>query len=100
MLLDGIYVMVQGKYIGPEKPGPWAGLFSSLDINVFHLGPLFIVYGLCWLSWIYGLWSKQRWAYTAGLFLSIFTLWYFPAGTLLSIFVIIILLTGKKKINN
>mgnify|MGYP007060777724 FL=1 len=34
MLIDGIYVMLKGKYIGPEKPGLWANLFYKLNIDV------------------------------------------------------------------
>jgi hypothetical protein len=27
MAIDGFHVMIKGKYIGPEKPGPWANIF-------------------------------------------------------------------------
>lgn len=50
MLLDGIFVIIKGKYIGPEKPGPWANLFYKLDFNVFKLGPVFIIFGVLWLT--------------------------------------------------
>ena len=63
MLLDGIYVMMKGKYIGPPKPGPWSALFDKLNVDVFKLGPLFIAFGLLWLVWLYSLWSNQSWAY-------------------------------------
>ena len=96
MLLDGIFVLITGKYIGPEKPGPWAYLFSKLNIDVFKLGPLFIVFGLLWLTWLYGLWSNQSWAYIFGIVLSILTLWYLPVGTLFSIIVILTLVFSKK----
>ncbi len=98
MLLDGIFVIVKGKFIGPEKPGPWANLFYKIDINVFKLGPLFIIFGLLWLTWIYGLWTNQTWAFKFGILLSIFTLWYLPIGTIFSIITIIILLFAKQKI--
>jgi len=55
MLLDGIFVMMKGKYIDPEKPGPWAELFYKLNIDVFKLGPVFIIFGLLWLTWLYSL---------------------------------------------
>jgi hypothetical protein len=32
MLLDGIYVLLKGKYIGPEKPWPWPHCFTSLTL--------------------------------------------------------------------
>ncbi len=98
MLLDGIYVMLKGKYIGPEKPGPWANLFYKLDINVFKLGPLFIVFGLLWLGWLYAFWTHQQWSYMYGIVISIFTLWYLPVGTLFSVIILLILIIAKNKL--
>ena len=97
MLLDGIFVMVKGKYIGPDKPGPWANLFYKFDINVFKLGPLFIISGILWWIFILGLWTNQSWAYILGLVISFLTLWYLPVGTLLSLVVLIILLFFRQK---
>jgi len=34
MLIDGIHVIITGKYIGPELPGPWSKLFSLFNINL------------------------------------------------------------------
>ena len=98
MLLDGIFVMIQRKYIGPEKPGPWANLFYKLNIDVFKLGPVFIVFGLLWLIWLYGLWTNQNWTYTFGLIISILTLWYLPVGTLFSIIIFLVLIFARQKI--
>jgi len=98
MLLDGIYVMIKGKYIGPEKPGPWAELFYKLKVDVFKLGPLFIVLGLLWLFWLYSLWTNQSWTYMLGIITCILTLWYLPVGTIFSIFILLILLFSKQKI--
>jgi hypothetical protein len=98
MLLDGIFVMIKGKYIGPEKPGPWANLFYKLNVDVFKLGPVFIVFGLLWLIWLYGLWTNQNWAYHFGLIMSILTLWYLPVGTLFSIIIFLVLIFAKQKI--
>lgn len=98
MLIDGLYVMLKGKYIGPAKPGPWAELFYKLNINVFRLGPLFIVFGLLWLIWLYGLWSSQSWSYLFGIVISILTFWYLPAGTLFSGIILLILIFAKHKL--
>ncbi len=98
MLLDGIYVLLKGKYIGPEKPGPWANIFYQLQINVFKLGPVFILFGILWLAWLYCLWFNQSIAYTFGITISILTLWYLPVGTIISIIILIVLLTAKKKL--
>ena len=98
MLLDGIVVMTKGKYIGPEKPGPWAELFSRLDINVFKLGPVFIIFGLLWLTWLYGVWTSQNWSYSFGIIISIMTLWYLPVGTIFSIIILLTLLFARQKL--
>lgn len=97
MLLDGIYVMLNGKYIGPDKPGPWANLFYKLNVNVFKLGPLFVTYGLVWLIFLYGVITSQAWAYKLGLIISLLTLWYLPVGTLLSLIVLAVLLLARQK---
>ena len=98
MLLDGIYVILKGKYIGPDKPGPWANLFYKLDINVFKLGPLFIILGIVWLIFLFGLWTNQSWTYLLGLIIAILTLWYLPFGTLLATIILIVLLTSRQKL--
>ena len=98
MLLDGILVMFKGKYIGPEKPGPWANLFYKLNVDVFKLGPVFIVFGLFWLVWLYGLWTNQNWVYTFGIVISILTLWYLPVGTFFSIIILLALIFARQKI--
>lgn len=98
MLLDGIYVMLKGKYIGPEKPGPWANLFYKLKINVFDLGPLFIAFGLLWLFWLYCLLTNQSWAYVLGIVSCILTIWYLPVGTIFSVIILLILVFAKQKL--
>lgn len=97
MLIDGIFVMLKGKYIGPEKPGPWANIFYKLDVNVYKLGPLFIVFGVLWLIWLYGLWTNQPWALTFGIIVSVLTLWYLPVGTLFSLIILAVLLFARRK---
>lgn len=98
MLLDGIFVIINGKFIGPDKPGPWANLFYKFNIDVFKLGPLFIVFGLLWLTWLYFLCTNQPWSYIYGLILSVLTLWYLPIGTLFSAIIIGILVFYRQKI--
>lgn len=98
MLLDGTYVILKGKYIGPPKPGPWANLFYKLNVDVFKLGPLFIVFGLLWLAFLFGLWTNQSWMYIFGLAISVLTLWYLPIGTIVSLTILVLLLTMKTKL--
>ena len=98
MLMDGIYVLRKGKFIGPDKPGPWANLFYRLKINVFKLGPLFIIYGLAWLFWLYGLWFTTGWALYFGYIIAILTLWYMSVGTIISITIIVLISIFKKSL--
>jgi hypothetical protein len=98
MLLDGIFVLIRGKYIGPEKPGPWANIFYKLGIDVFKLGPLFIIFGLLWLIFLYALWTNQSWVYMFGLVISILTLWYLPVGTIFSLIILLTLIMARHKI--
>ena len=92
MLIDGIHVIAKGKYIGPEKPGPWASLIELTGVDVFKLGPLFVLFGIAWLAFVAGLFGNAAWARNFGIVLSILTLWYLPFGTLISIVVLIWLL--------
>ena len=88
MLADGVYVMVNGKYIGPEKPGPWASLIGMTGLDVFKLGPVFVLFGAAWLLFAGSYLSEQSWARHFGVALSLFTLWYLPFGTLISIVIL------------
>jgi hypothetical protein len=98
MIADGIYVMAKGKYIGPEKPGPWADIFTGMGIDVFSLGPMFILFGIAWQIWVYGLLTNRSWAFTYGIIISILTLWYLAVGTAVSLIVLVVLLIARKKI--
>lgn len=100
MLLDGLFVISNERYIGTEKPGPWAQVFYQLDIDVFKLGPLFVVLGLLWLIWSVNLWANKKWTYFFGLAISILSSWYLPLGTLLSIIIFILLLKNKNRLGN
>ena len=96
MLIDGIYVLANGKYIGPEKPGPWASLISPTGVDVFKLGPVFVAYGVAWLVFVAAFWFDMSWARTFGIVLSVLTLWYLPFGTLISIIVFFALLFSAR----
>ncbi len=98
MLADGIHVIRKGKYMGPAKPGPWAHLFYKLKIDVFSLGPLFVIFGLTWLFWSGSLWFNDTWALLFGYILSIATLWYISVGTAISIVIIVLLTIFKQSL--
>lgn len=92
MLIDGVYVVMNAKYIGPEKPGPWASLVGMTGIDVFKLGPVFMLYGAAWLVFAGAMFAETSWARMLGLVLSVLTLWYLPFGTLISVAVFIVLM--------
>ncbi|HET9746007.1 MAG TPA: hypothetical protein VFP97_09850 [Chitinophagaceae bacterium] len=92
------HVLLKGKYIGPEKPGPWAELFHKLNINVLRLGPFFMAFGLLWLIWLYSLWTNWCWSYLFGIVISILTFWYLPVGTLFSVIILLILIFAKHRL--
>lgn len=92
MLADGVFVILYGKYIGPEKPGPWAAIFQRFDLDVLRMGPIFIGFGLVWLVFGISFLSDRAWASRLGLVISILTLWYLPFGTIVSVCVLVLLL--------
>lgn len=92
MLIDGVYVMAAGKYIGPERPGPWASLVLLTGIDVFKLGPMFVLFGIAWLAFAAAFLLESNWARNFGIILSVLTLWYLPFGTLISIIVLVALM--------
>ena len=92
MLVDGIYVVANGKYIGPDKPGPWASVIGLTGIDVFKLGPLFVLFGIAWLSFVGVFLTGATWARNFGLILSVLTLWYLLFGTWVSRVVFIALM--------
>lgn len=97
MLADGLHVLLKGKYIGPEKPGPWANVMYKLEIDVFKLGPMFVTFGILWLSFLVGYWLGYSWAYPLGLFMALMTLWYLPVGTATSIVIFVLLYMTKSQ---
>jgi hypothetical protein len=98
MLFDGCYVMLHHKYLGPPQPGPWANLFYCFNVDVFKLGPLFVLWGLAWLLFVVLLWLKPKAGYLTGLLAAVFTLWYLPVGTVVSLAVLLILFTRRSKL--
>ena len=98
MLIDGIYVLLNGKYIGPEKPGPWASVISVTGIDVFKLGPMFVIFGMGWLAFVVGLYLSSSWAYWFGMITAILTLWYLPFGTIISLLTLVGLILFKDRL--
>jgi hypothetical protein len=85
MIVDGIHVLVRGKYVGPETPGPWSVLVSHAGIDPFRMGPLFVGLGACWIVCSFGLLRSRPWARRAAVAVAVASLWYLPVGTILSL---------------
>ena len=85
MVLDGVHVLLRGKYFGPERPGPWSVLFVKFGVDPFALGPLFIALGAAWLVCLVALLSGQAWGWWGAMIVAVATLWYAPLGTVLSL---------------
>jgi hypothetical protein len=98
MLVDGVYVMLNGKFIGPEKLGPWASVLSITGVDVFKLGPMFMIFGLAWLVFVFCLFSNAGWAFWYGAVLAVATVWYLPVGTIISIIVLAGLLLFRENV--
>jgi hypothetical protein len=100
MIFDGIYVLITGKYFGPEKPGPWSDLVSFFGVNPFDLGILFITLGVLWLSFLVGVLLKKAWAWFGAVFTAVATLWYLPVGTVLSLIYIALLFVFRANLKH
>jgi hypothetical protein len=42
MVFDGIHVLIYGRFFGPEKPGPWSAVVSSIGLNPLRFGVPFL----------------------------------------------------------
>ena len=91
MILDGVHVMLRGKYIGPDKPGPWSVPFVKMGVDPFKLGPMFIAFGAMWLVFLVATLTGATWGKYGSTVVAIATLWYAPLGTILSIAYLVIL---------
>jgi hypothetical protein len=91
MIMDGVHVMLRGKYIGPEKPGPWSIAFVKFGIDPFRLGPMFVAFGALWLVFLAATLAGQTWGKYGAASVALASLWYLPLGTVLSLIYLAIL---------
>ena len=85
MIVDGVHVMLRGKYIGPAKPGPWSVPFVKMGVDPFRLGPMFVGLGTLWLIFLIATITGQRWGKYGAAAVAVASLWYLPVGTILSL---------------
>ena len=91
MIVDGVHVMLRGKYIGPQKPGPWSVPFVKLGVDPFRLGPMFVGLGTLWLIFLTATLAGKPWGRYAAVATAVASLWYLPLGTILSLVYIALL---------
>jgi hypothetical protein len=95
-VVDGVHVLVTGKYVGPETPGPWRHVIQAVGVDPFDFGPGFIALGVCWLTATAALLLTSHaavwWALVATAAL---TLWYLPVGTVTALATIVVLVLAR-----
>jgi len=91
MIFDGVHVIKKGKYFGPDLPGAWSKIVSSVGLDPFKLGPLFILIGFSWVVSAIALLLSLPLAWAALIVCSIITLWYIKVGTVISLLVLALL---------
>lgn len=92
MIIDGLHVLLFDKYIGPEKPGPWADIVAAIGLDPLRFGLVFVVMGIDWIAGGIGVLKNRTWGrYLTGL-IAFLSLWYFPVGTLLSILALVLVI--------
>jgi len=92
MIFDGIYVLKNGKYFGPDIPGPWSKIVKKIGLNPFKLGVPFIILGLLWIVSFAFFALDYSFSWYSSLIIAVCTLWYMPIGTILSVISIVVLL--------
>lgn len=97
MISDGLYVTILGKYIGPERPGPWSDILAAIGLDPMRFGLVFVVMGIDWIVGGLGVLRKRTWGrYLTGI-IAFLSLWYFPVGTLLSILSLVLVILGLSR---
>jgi hypothetical protein len=102
MVTDGLHCIIRGKYIGPEKPGPWSAIFNLLRIDPFKIAPLFVLLGILWIAGMAvmllspPLIAQKAWIFCLALAVS--SLWYLPIGTVVAVAYVLLLVLCKSSL--
>lgn len=97
MIIDGLHVLIFDKYIGPEKPGPWADILAAVSLDPMRFGLVFVVMGIDWIVGAIGVLKNRAWGrYLTGI-IAFLSLWYYPVGTLLSILALSLVILGSPR---
>jgi hypothetical protein len=98
-VIDGAHVLITGKYIGPETPGPWRHLVHAIGLDPLTLGPAFIALGACWLTTTaLLLFTASTWAWWSLMATAAITLWYLPVGTATALATIVTLMLARDQL--
>jgi hypothetical protein len=95
-VVDGMHVLVRGRYLGPETPGPWRHVVAAVGLDPFAIGPFFLTLGCCWLAAATALLTSSMAAWWGLLLVAAATLWYLPIGTLTSLVTIVVLIVARR----
>jgi len=99
MVIDGLHVLIFDKFIGPDRPGAWAGIVSAVGLDPMRFGLVFVAFGIDWIAGGIGVIRDRRWGYYLTMIIAVLSLWYFVIGTLLAVLAIVLVvvcLSGKR----
>lgn len=91
MIIDGLYVLIFSRYIGPDKPGPWADVIAAIGLNPMRFGLVFVAFGIDWIAGGIGVIKDRRWGYNLTMIIALLSLWYLTIGTLLAVLAIVLI---------
>ena len=98
-VVDGVHVLVRGRYLGPPTPGPWRHVATAVGLDPFALGPVFVLLGLGWLAaagTLLATGSPTAWWALLGV--AVATLWYLPVGTATALATIAVLVAARAQL--
>lgn len=95
MLTDGIHVIMTGSYISGQV-GPWAVIVRAVGVNVYGMGPVFLVLGSLWLFGSILLLVRPGKGLMLLAITATVTLFYAVFGTLLSIIALAIIVLNRR----
>lgn len=97
MLADGIHVITTGSYIGGQV-GPWAVIVRAVGLNVYSMGPAFVVLGSLWLLGSIFLLVRPGKGLLLLTIMATVTLFYAIFGTVLSVIALAIVVSHRRSL--
>ena len=97
MVINGLSVLIFGKYIGPDKPGPWADIISAIGLDPMRFGLVFVAFGIDWIVAGIGIIKDRKWGYNLALIIAVLSLWYLTIGTLLAVLAVVLIVVQMSR---